>query len=191
MDLELVLKGFKNEVIPEELKELRSKYSKELFTQAQKITMELNNKYHDENEIKSLMEELTGSKIGSGFKLFPPFYTDFGKNTKIGQNVFINSSCHFQDQGGISIGDGTLIGHNVVLATVNHAIEPKLKRKNSYASITIGNNVWIGSNVVVLQGVSIGDWAVVAAGAVVTKDVESYTIVGGVPAKFIKKVDNT
>lgn len=190
MDLELVLKGFRNEVIPDELKELRSEYSKELFTQAQKITMELNNQYHDENELKSLMEELTGSEIGSGFKLFPPFYTDFGKNTKIGQNVFINSSCHFQDQGGISIGDSTLIGHNVVLATVNHAIEPQLKRKNSYAPITVGKNVWIGSNVVVLQGVTIGDWAVVAAGAVVTKDVESYTIVGGVPAKFIKKVEH-
>lgn len=189
MDLELVLKGFRNEVIPDDLKELRSEYSKELFTQAQKITMELNNQYHDENELKSLMEELTGSEIGSGFKLFPPFYTDFGKNTKIGKNVFINSSCHFQDQGGISIGDSTLIGHNVVLATVNHAIEPQLKRKNSYAPITIGNNVWIGSNVVVLQGVSIGDWAVIAAGAVVTKDVEAYTIVGGVPAKFIKKVE--
>ena len=190
MDLDLVLKGFRNEVIPDDLKELRSEYSKELFTQAQKITMELNNQYHDENELKSLMEELTGSEIGSGFKLFPPFYTDFGKNTKIGQNVFINSSCHFQDQGGISIGDSTLIGHNVVLATVNHAIEPQLKRKNSYAPITAGKNVWIGSNVVVLQGVTIGDWAVVAAGAVVTKDVESYTIVGGVPAKFIKKVEH-
>lgn len=190
MDLELVLKGFRNEVIPDDLKELRSEYSKELFTQAQKITMELNNQYHDENELKSLMEELTGSEIGSGFKLFPPFYTDFGKNTKIGKNVFINSSCHFQDQGGISIGDSTLIGHNVVLATVNHAIEPQLKRKNSYAPITVGKNVWIGSNVVVLQGVTIGDWAVVAAGAVVTKDVESYTIVGGVPAKFIKKVEH-
>ena len=105
--------------------------------------------------------------------------------------MFINSSCHFQDQGGITIGDGTLIGHNVVLATVNHSIQASQKRKNFYAPINIGNNVWIGSNVVVLQGVSIGDWAVIAAGAVVTKDVEAYTIVGGIPAKFIKKVSES
>ena len=137
------------------------------------------------------MEKLLGKSIGEGFNLFPPFYADFGKNITIGQNVFINSSCHFQDQGGITIGDGTLIGHNVVLATVNHAIQPSQKRKNFYAPINIGNNVWIGSNVVVLQGVSIGDWAVIAAGAVVTKDVEAYTIVGGIPAKFIKRVSES
>lgn len=191
MDLELVLKGFRNEEIAEELKEIRSGYSKALFKEAQQITMEINNQYHSMDDLKVLMEKLLGKSIGEGFNLFPPFYADFGKNITIGQNVFINSSCHFQDQGGITIGDGTLIGHNVVLATVNHSIQPSQKRKNFYAPINIGNNVWIGSNVVVLQGVSIGDWAVVAAGAVVTKDVEAYTIVGGIPAKFIKKVSES
>lgn len=99
-------------------------------------------------------------------------------------------SCHFQDQGGIEIGDGSLIGHNVVLATINHSLIPSEKRKNYYAPIKIGQNVWIGSNATILQGVTIGDWAVVAAGAVVSRDVPPYTIVGGIPAKVIKEVSH-
>ena len=102
--------------------------------------------------------------------------------------MFINSGCHFQDQGGIEIGDGVLIGHNVVLATINHDLDPEENRKNHYAPIKIGNHVWIGSNATVLPGVTIGDWAVVAAGAVVTQDVLPLTVVGGVPAKILKKV---
>ena len=85
-------------------------------------------------------------------------------------------------------GDGSLIGHNVVLATINHDLLPSQKRKNHYAPITIGSNVWIGSNAVILPGVTIGEWAVVAAGAVVTKDVPPYTVVGGTPARIIKQV---
>ena len=117
-----------------------------------------------------------------------PFYTDFGRNIHIGKNVFINSCCHFQDQGGIYIGDYALIGHNVVLATINHDMNP-YSRENIYKPIKIGNRVWIGSNVVVTHGVTIGDGAVIAAGAVVTKDVQAYTVVGGIPAKVIKKVE--
>ena len=118
----------------------------------------------------------------------PPFYTDFGKNITIGRDVFINSGCHFQDQGGIEIGDGVLIGHNVVLATIDHDLDPARNRKNHYAPIKIGAHVWIGSNATILSGVSIGEWSVVAAGAVVTKDVPPMMVVGGVPAKVIKKV---
>lgn len=97
----------------------------------------------------------------------------------------------FSGSGGIEIGDGVLIGHNVVLATINHDLLPQNNRKNHYAPIKIGNHVWIGSNATVLSGVTIGEWAVVAAGAVVTKDVPPYTVVGGVPAKIIKKVEET
>lgn len=81
-----------------------------------------------------------------------------------------------------------MIGHNVVLATINHDLTPGNGRKNHYAPIMIGRNVWVGSNATILPGVTIGEWAVVAAGAVVTKDVPPYTVVGGTPAKFIKTV---
>lgn len=168
--------------------EERSAYAEELFQEAIRIGMELNYQYHTPEEIREIMGRLTGRKIDDSFRLFPPFYTDFGKNITIGKNVFINSGCHFQDQGGITIGEGSMIGHNVVLATINHDLEPKNDRKNHYAPIRIGNHVWIGSNAVVLPGVSIGDWAAVAAGAVVTKNVLPYTVVGGVPAKVIKTI---
>ncbi len=160
-----------------------------LFQEAIRIGMELNNSYHSPEEIREIFGRLIGKPVEDSFRLFPPFYTDFGKNIHIGKDVFINSGCHFQDQGGVKIGDGAFIGHNVVLATINHDLNPKNNRKNIYAPIVIGNHVWIGSNATILQGVTIGEWAVVAAGAVVTKDVAPYTVVGGVPAKVIKTIE--
>lgn len=152
--------------------------------------MKLNNQYHEPEEIIRIMSELTGQQLDSTFRLFPPFYTDFGRNIHIGKNVFINSCCHFQDQGGIYIGDDVLIGHNVVLATIDHDLDP-YDRQNHYAPIRIGNRVWIGSSTVITKGVTIGDGAVIAAGAVVTKDVEPNTVVGGVPAKLIRRIKET
>lgn len=166
----------------------RDAYADELFQEAVRIGMELNTKYHTPQELREIMGRLTGKRVDRSFRMFPPFYTDFGKNITIGKDVFINSGCHFQDQGGIEIGDGALIGHNVVLATINHDLNPKENRKNHYAPIKIGAHVWIGSNATILQGVTIGDWAVVAAGAVVTQDVPAMTVVGGVPAKVLKVV---
>ncbi|WP_320169421.1 DapH/DapD/GlmU-related protein [Maridesulfovibrio sp.] len=160
------------------------KYSNE----AMRITAELNGSYHTPEETRKLMSELIGKQVDETFMVFPPFYTDFGKNIHIGKNVFINSCCNFQDQGGITIKDGALIGHKVVLATVNHGYAPEKRQLNYPAPIVIGKNVWIGSSSTILQGVTIGDDAIVAAGAVVTKDVAPGTIVGGVPAKFIKTV---
>ena len=160
----------------------------ELCQEAIRLGMEMNHQYHTPEEIREIMGRLTGKEIDNTFRLFPPFYTDFGKNISIGKNVFINSGCHFQDQGGIRIGDGALIGHNVVLATINHDLDPEENRKNHYAPIKIGNHVWIGSNAAVLPGVTIGDWSVVAAGAVVTQNVPPMTVVGGVPAKILKKI---
>ena len=150
-----------------------------------KQTMELNTKYHTPEEIVSIMTELTGEEVDESLRLFPPFYTDFGRNIHIGKNVFINSGCSFQDQGGIYIGDNTLIGHRVVLATLDHDLNP-YDRHLLCAPIHIGNRVWIGAGAIVTRGVTIGDGAVIAAGAVVTKDVPPYCIVGGVPAKVIK-----
>ena len=158
------------------------------WQEAQKITCELNSKYHDFDEIRQLFSKLIGKEVSEDFRVFPPFTTDFGKNIHLGKNVFINSGCRFQDQGGIYIGDNALIGHNVVLATLNHEENPQ-KRGNLIPSpIRIGNDVWIGSNATILAGVTIGDGAILAAGAVVTRDVEANTIVGGVPARYIRDV---
>jgi len=161
----------------------------ELSQEALKITTELNGQYHTPENIRILFSKLIGKQVDNTFSMFPPFYTDCGKNISIGKNVFINSGCRFQDQGGIHIGDGVLIGHNAVLATLNHDMNPQ-KRGNLYpAPIIIGKNVWIGANATVLPGVSIGDGAVIAAGAVVTKDVPANVVVGGVPAKMIKQIE--
>lgn len=187
MTVKEVIDGFR-EGTEENLE--REALANELFQEAIRIGMELNSSYHTPEELRKIMERLIGKKLDNTFRLFPPFYTDFGKNITIGKDVFINSGCHFQDQGGITIGDGSLIGHNVVLATINHDLNPKNDRKNHYAPIKIGAHVWIGSNATVLPGVSIGDWAVVAAGAVVTKDVPPYTVVGGLPAKVLKTIQN-
>ena len=161
----------------------------ELSQEALRITMELNNSYHTPAEIVELMTQLTGHEVDPSFRIFPPFYTDCGKNIKIGKRVFINSGCKFQDQGGITIGDDTLIGHNCVIATINHAMDPDKRADMTVAPVKIGNKVWIGANVTILQGVTIGDGAIIAAGTVVNKNVTPRTIVGGIPAKFIKNID--
>ena len=156
--------------------------------EAQKITCRLNYEYHGPDEIRELFSELIGKKVSDDFRVFPPFTTDFGKNIHLGKNVFINSGCRFQDQGGIYIGDNVLIGHNVVLATLNHEENPSKRGNLIPAPIKIGNEAWIGSNATVLSGVTIGNGAIVAAGAVVTRDVGENTIVAGVPARYIRDI---
>jgi len=151
-------------------------------------TMALNTEYHTPEEITGILSELTGEAVDGSVTLFPPFYTDFGRNIHLGKGVFINACCCFQDQGGIWIGDHTLIGHRVVLATIDHDLDPD-DRSIHCAPIRIGSRVWIGSGAIVTKGVTIGDGAVVAAGAVVTKDVPANTVVGGVPARVIKAID--
>lgn len=153
-----------------------------------KITAELNGSYHEPAELRALFSKLIGKPVDPSFGLFPPFYTDCGKNITIGKNVFINMGCKFQDQGGIYIGDGVLIGHNVVLATLNHAKSPADRSSMIPAPIHIGDRVWIGSNATILPGVTIGDGAIVAAGAVVSHDVPENTIVAGVPAAIIREI---
>lgn len=156
--------------------------------EALRLTAEINGSYHPPEELRALFSQLIGRPVDESFGLFPPFYTDCGKNIHIGKNVFINMGCKFQDQGGIFIGDGALIGHNVVLATLNHAKSPQDRSSMLPAPIHIGENVWIGANATVLPGVTIGDGAIVAAGAVVTRDIPENTIVGGVPAKVIRTI---
>ena len=157
--------------------------------EARRLTCELNSSFHTFEESRELMSRITGKPVDPSFRVFPPFYTDFGKNITIGKNVFINACCNFQDHGGVTIGDGCLIGHNVVFATLNHDLKPERRASMFPAPIVLGRNVWVGSNSTILSGVTIGDNAVVAAGAVVTKDVPANAIVGGVPAKVISHID--
>lgn len=157
--------------------------------EAMKLTFKLNTKYHKPQKIRKIMAKITGRRIPDDFMLFPPFTTDCGKNLTIGKGVFINAGCRFQDQGGITIGDGTLIGHNCVMATLNHDPDPAHRGNIHPAPIVIGRNVWIGANVTIIGNTTIGDGAIIAAGAVVTKDVPPNTVVGGVPARIIKTID--
>lgn len=165
-------------------------YMTKMAFEAMKITSELNQSYHTPEEIRRLFFKLTGQPEEKTFGMFPPFTSDFGKNIHVGKNVFINSGCRFQDQGGITLGDGTLVGHNVVLATLNHGFAPEDRSSLYPKPIQTGKHVWIGANATVLPGVTIGDNAIVAAGAVVTKDVKPNTIVGGVPAKEIGRIED-
>lgn len=164
------------------------RFMDDMSNECRRITFRLNTAYHTPDEVRRLLSELFGYEVSATLRVFPPFYSDFGKNITVGENVFINACCQFQDHGGIIIGDGCQIGHNVVFATLNHGLAPE-DRHNTYpAPIVLGRNVWVGSNATILQGVTIGDNAVIGAGAVVTKDVEANTVVGGVPAKFIRKI---
>lgn len=163
----------------------------EMSNEARRITFRLNASYHTPDEVRALLSELFGKPVPPSLRVFPPFYTDFGKNIEVGNNVFINACCHFQDHGGVTLGDGCQIGHNVVFATLNHGLAPEHRHTTYPAPIVLGKNVWVGSNSTILQGVTVGDNAVVAAGAVVTKDVPANAIVAGVPAKVIKYIDST
>lgn len=156
-----------------------------LSQEAMRITSELNSSYHEPAEVRRLFSKLIGNPVDESFCLFPPFYTDCGKNIFVGKNVFINSGCFFQDQGGVYIGDGSLIGPQTVFATINHGRLPEQRADNHPQPIQIGRGVWIGAHVTILPGVRVGDHAIIAAGAVVTHDVPAGTVVGGVPAKII------
>ena len=155
---------------------------------AMRITSRMNAEFTSLSDTRSQLEELWRCELPEGVGLFPPFTTDCGLNTHVGAGTFINAGCRFQDQGGIYIGDGALIGHNAVIATLNHNMDPAKRANLLPAPVHIGADAWLGSNVTVLPGVTIGEGAVVAAGAVVTKDVPARTVVGGVPAKVIKEL---
>lgn len=152
------------------------------------LTAQLNSQPLTMEEIRELMGKITAEPVNATFRLFPPFTTDFGQNIHLGKNVFINSGARFQDQGGIYIGDNCLLGHNAVITTLNHELAPERRHITVPAPVRLGDGVWLGANVTVLPGVTIGDYAVVAAGAVVTKDVPARTIVAGVPAREVRKI---
>ena len=142
----------------------------------------------NEERLSVIMELF--DQIGANPVIYPGFHCDNGKNIRIGHNVFINYNVSIMDRGRVTIGDYVLLAPNVVITTSNHPLDLKMRREwlGYAAPVTIGDDVWIGANAVILPGVTIGNNVVVAAGAVVTKDVPSNTMVAGVPAKRIRDI---
>jgi len=160
----------------------------EALLRGMRITGQLNASYHTKEQVREVISDLTGQEIDESTWIVPPFYTDFGQFIRLGKKVFINSGCMFMDRGGITLEDGVFIGPGVNIITENHAEQPELRHNVYTRPILIKRNAWIGASAVILPGVTIGENAIVAAGAVVSKDVPDNTIVGGVPAKIIRKI---
>jgi len=153
-----------------------------------KLLVQLNNS-SDPAEMRDLLRQITASEIDESVAVFTPLYINYGKHTKIGKNVFINFDCTFLDLGGITIEDNVLIAAKVNLLSEGHPLTPENRQSLVPGPIRIKKNAWIGANATILPGVTIGENAVVAAGAVVSKDVPDNTIVGGIPAKIIKTIE--
>ena len=139
----------------------------------------------------AMLKENLGS-VGEHVWLAKTFNCDNGKNIHIGDNFTGNYNITMLDIREITIGDNVMIGPNTLITTVNHPLSPKGRRAHLGIAkpVRIGNDVWIGGNCTILPGVTIGNNVVVAAGAVVTKDIPDNCVVGGVPAKKIKDIEN-
>ncbi len=160
-----------------------------VIQKAMRTTAKLNNLVTDDRqEITTIFSDLIGKQVDDTFFMIPPFYSDFGENINIGKNVFINHACTFMDRGGITLEDNVLIGPKVNLITTNHPIQPSERRATISYPIVIKKGAWIGAGATILAGVTVGENSIVAAGAVVSKDVPDNSIVGGVPAKIIKSI---
>ncbi|UOQ52212.1 sugar O-acetyltransferase [Hymenobacter cellulosivorans] len=158
-----------------------------IIRKAIRLTSELNALTVESNEqVNRVFSELINKPVDASFFFIPPFYTDFGHNIRIGKNVFVNHACTFMDRGGITLEDNVLVGPKVNLITTNHPTEPGQRRSTISLPIVLRHGAWIGANVTVMPGVTIGENAIVGAGAVVTKDVAPNTIVAGVPARVVK-----
>ncbi|HVG16919.1 MAG TPA: hypothetical protein VM935_18245 [Chitinophagaceae bacterium] len=155
--------------------------------ETRKLLVQLNAASHPE-EIKNLLGTITGSEVDATTIVFPPFQINYGRNTKLGKGVFINFDCTLLDLGGITIDDNVMLAPKVSLLSEGHPVTVKDRQTLTAGKIHIKRYAWIGAGAIVLQGVTIGENAVVAAGAVVSKDVPANTVVGGVPARHIKNV---
>lgn len=161
----------------------------EVVNRTMRLSQQLNSAT-DIDQIRHHLSEIIGTAIHQSTTIFTPFYTNFGHFTRIGKNVFINHACSFLDMGGITIEDEVLIGPRVNLVTEKHPLNPDDRTALTTKPITIKQRAWIGAGATILPGVTIGENAVVAAGAVVSKNVPDNMIVGGVPARVIKSIND-
>lgn len=160
---------------------------REVSYMTKQLLVQMNNST-DPEEIRDLLSKITGTEIDESTAVFTPLYINYGKHTKIGINVFINFDCIFLDLGGITIEDNVLIAPKVSLLSEGHPVSPASRQSLAPGHIHIKKNAWIGANATILPGVTIGENAIVAAGAVVSKDVPDNVIVGGIPPKIIKSI---
>lgn len=170
--------------------DVREPYFKEAVDEmmrARTLCFRANNTSPDDPNCIKYLEELFNRKLG-GIRILTPFICDFGNRVSFGKNVFINHSAILSASGGIEFQDGVSVAPGVRIATINHDFNNR-HTIYTYGKVTIKKNAWIGMNVTICPGVTIGMNSVVAAGAVVTKDVPDNVVVGGVPAKIIKELD--
>ncbi len=139
---------------------------------------------------QELLQKLFG-RVNDHLDLVPPFSCDYGTNIHLGSYVFINSNCYLMDCADITIGDHTFIGPFCGIYTASHPLQYKYRNMGleKASPVKIGANCWIGANVSILPGVTIGNGCVIAAGAVVTHDLEDNVLAAGVPAKVIRVID--
>ncbi|OLY91870.1 Acetyltransferase (isoleucine patch superfamily) [Cnuella takakiae] len=141
-------------------------------------------------DIRNKLGEIIGTAVDPTTTVFVPFHTNFGRHIQLGKQVFINHGCSFLDLGGIIIEDDVMIGPGVRLISENHPLDPTQRKSLLLQKVVVKRNAWIGAGATILPGVTIGENAVVAAGAVVSKDVPANTVVGGVPAKVLKTLSS-
>ncbi len=159
---------------------------------ARKLLKQLNESDPEDVRLRNqIFKELLGD-IGKEFWIEPPFYCDYGYNIKAGRQVYFNFDCVILDVSQVAIGDRCLFGPKVQIYTATHPINWKVRGSLlEYGSpITIGSDVWVGGGAILCPGISIGDRSIIAAGAVVTKNVPADVLVGGNPAKIIKQLEN-
>lgn len=151
-----------------------------------RLCTQMNANATDTDQVREHLSEIIGTPIDESTTVFPPFYTNFGRFTTLGKNVFINHACSFLDIGGIVIEDDVQIGPRVNITSENHPLDPSDRKALIIRPVHIKRNAWIGAGATILPGVTVGENAVVAAGAVVNRDVPPNTVVAGIPAKVVK-----
>lgn len=152
-----------------------------------RLCTEMNASATGTDQVREQLSEIIGKPIDDSTTIFPPFFINFGRSTTLGKNVFINHACSFLDIGGIIIEDDVLIGPRVNITSENHPLDPSDRKALIPKPVHIQRNAWIGAGATILPGVTVGENAVVAAGAVVSRDVPPNAVVAGIPARIIKE----